>query len=152
MTSRNDADTLDTQAGNIEGLHFPSLEEIFQTQRPATEPPRAETLPLQEQEALLYSVDDALKRANEGDTAAFEGMLDALSKLWHCQSQFLLRATETLANGSRNRQYIQPVTTPVADRFQLRFVLCTAAREFWISSSGLYLQVRLWRVAWFFIP
>jgi hypothetical protein len=47
-------------------------------------------------------VDDALKRANEGDTAAFEGMLDALSKLWHCQSQFLLRATETLANGSRN--------------------------------------------------
>ncbi|KAL4735567.1 armadillo-type protein [Aspergillus similis] len=105
MTNRNDADTLDTRAGIIEGLHFPSLEEIFQTQCPATEPPRAEMLPLQEQEALLYSVDDALKRANSGDTAAFEGMLDALSKLWHCQSQFLLRATEALANGSRNPSF-----------------------------------------------
>ncbi|KAL4746251.1 hypothetical protein BDW72DRAFT_185333 [Aspergillus terricola var. indicus] len=102
MASRNDAVALDTQAGNIEGLNFPSLEEIFQTQRPAPEPPRAETLPLQEQEALLYSVDNALKSANLGDTAAFEGMLDALSKLWHCQSQFMLRATEALANGSRN--------------------------------------------------
>ncbi|CBF79301.1 putative GTP binding protein [Aspergillus nidulans FGSC A4] len=102
MSSSNDANNLDTQAGNIEGLHFPSLEEILQTQRPAPEPPLAETLPLEEQEALLYSVDDALKRANEGDSAAFEGMLDALSKLWHCQSQFLLRATEALANGSRN--------------------------------------------------
>jgi hypothetical protein len=114
MSSSNDANNLDTQAGNIEGLHFPSLEEILQTQRPAPEPPLAETLPLEEQEALLYSVDDALKRANEGDSAAFEGMLDALSKLWHCQSQFLLRATEALANGSRNRQYIQPATMPVA--------------------------------------
>lgn len=147
MTSSNDANNLDNQAGSMEGLHFPSLEEIFQTQRPATEPPHAETLPLEEQEALLYSVDDALKRANEGDSAAFEGMLDALSKLWHCQSQFLLRATEALANGSRNRQYIQPATMPVAYRLQLRFVLCTAAREFWISSSSLYLQKKLRRVA-----
>ncbi|KAL4994803.1 armadillo-type protein [Aspergillus recurvatus] len=101
MTSRNNADPLDIQAGNIGGLHFPSLEEIFQ-RREAAEPPRAETLPLQEQETLLYSVDDALKKAELGDTAAFEGVPDALSKLWHCQSQFLLQATEALANGSRN--------------------------------------------------
>ncbi|KAL4987153.1 armadillo-type protein [Aspergillus falconensis] len=102
MTGRNNADSLDNQAGNMEGLHFPSLEEIFQTQRPVAEPPRVETIPLQEQEALLFSVDDALKKAELGDTAAFEGMPDALSKLWHCQSEFFLRATEALANGSRN--------------------------------------------------
>ncbi|KAL4976533.1 armadillo-type protein [Aspergillus desertorum] len=111
MSSRNDADSLETQAENIEGLHFPSLQEIFQTRCQVAEPPRAETLPLQEQEALLYSVDNALKRAELGDTAVFEGMLDALSKLWHCQSQFLLRAAESLANGSRN-----PLLRPVYGR------------------------------------
>ncbi|KAL6229301.1 hypothetical protein BDW75DRAFT_225299 [Aspergillus navahoensis] len=102
MTSTNNADSLDIQAGNIAGLRFPSLEEIFQTQRPAAEQPRAETLSLHEQEALLYSVDDALKKAELDGTAAFESMTDALSKLWHCQSQLLLQATEALANGSRS--------------------------------------------------
>ncbi|KAL4787528.1 armadillo-type protein [Aspergillus varians] len=70
---------------------------------PATEPPRAETLPLQEQEALLRSVENALKEAELGSgTAAFEDVPSNLLKLWHCQSQYLTQATEALANGSRN--------------------------------------------------
>ncbi|KAL4915168.1 armadillo-type protein [Aspergillus aurantiobrunneus] len=113
MSSKNDGvaiqhpshETLDNQARNIEGLHCPSLAEILPESQlpPATESPRATTLPPPEQEALLRSVEVALKEADLGNaTAALEDVPSNLLKLWHCQSQHLLSATEALANGSRN--------------------------------------------------
>jgi hypothetical protein len=101
---------LGTLAQNTEGLYCPSLAEIFSESAqlsPAIEPPQAGLLPLHEQEALFRSVEDALKQADRRtDAVVFEGVPRVLFKLWNCQSQYLVQATEALANGSRNRQSI----------------------------------------------
>ncbi|KAL4939535.1 hypothetical protein BDV06DRAFT_198649 [Aspergillus oleicola] len=110
MSSNNKA-TINPEPGSHdqEDLYSPSLKEIFLESAQillVTESPRAETLPLQEQQTLLVSVKDALEKAEtESDTTAFKGVPDVLSKLWHCQSECLLQATEALANGSRNPSF-----------------------------------------------
>ncbi|KAL4902861.1 hypothetical protein BDW74DRAFT_186782 [Aspergillus multicolor] len=128
MSSYTNADTLEAEAWDTtEGLDFPSLKEIFPESAPASEPPRSETLPAQEQEALLNSVETALKQAEPaGDIAAFDDLPGSLSKL---SSQSLLRATEALANGSRN-----PLLRPVYGRtgvlnFFLRLISSEEATE-----------------------
>ncbi|KAL4803914.1 armadillo-type protein [Aspergillus unguis] len=94
------------QTQSIGNPDCPSLNEIFSNPAhspPAIEPSRAETVPLEEQEALLRIVEEALKQADQdNDSVSFQNVPSLLSKLWHCQSQNLLRATEALANGSRN--------------------------------------------------
>ncbi|KAL4869336.1 hypothetical protein BDV12DRAFT_83560 [Aspergillus spectabilis] len=97
---------LDSQPPHIEALNCPSLGEIFLESGqlpPAAEAPRAETLPLHAQEALLHSVKEALQKVELGsDAVVFDDVPSTLSKLWHCQSQYLVQAAEALANGSRN--------------------------------------------------
>ncbi|KAL4793786.1 armadillo-type protein [Aspergillus venezuelensis] len=110
MSNTNIEATLQPETGghNRENLYCPSLKDIFSesVKLPAAEPPRAETLPLEEQENLLHSVKDALAKAeSESDTTVFEGVPDVLSKLWHAQSKYLLQATEALANGSRSPSF-----------------------------------------------
>ncbi|KAL3468764.1 armadillo-type protein [Aspergillus californicus] len=100
---------LENKARITEGLHCPSLAELFPESAPsppALESPHAEPLSVHEQEVLLSSVEDALKQAElSSDTAIFDDVLSYLSKLWNCQSQYLIRATEALANGSRNPSF-----------------------------------------------
>ncbi|KAL2866825.1 putative GTP binding protein [Aspergillus lucknowensis] len=105
--TRTTADELrGSQILKAEVLSCPSLSEIFSASAqwpPALEPPQAESLPADEQEALLHSVEDALKNTEPTCEAAnFESVPSTLSKLWNCQSQYLVHATEALANGSRN--------------------------------------------------
>ncbi|KAL5333291.1 armadillo-type protein [Aspergillus crustosus] len=82
-------------------LDCPTLSDILaESAQFALEPPRAETLPFREQEALFDSVQLALRKVDlEG---AFDDIPNTLAKLWHCQSQYLIQAVEALANGSRN--------------------------------------------------
>lgn len=100
----------DSRARDIKRVLCPSLAEIFLESAqlpPATEPPGMAVLSLQEQGALLHYVEDTLKEAElDSGTANFEDVPGILLKLWHGQSEYLTRATEALANGSRNRQYI----------------------------------------------
>ncbi|KAL2832386.1 hypothetical protein BDW59DRAFT_169304 [Aspergillus cavernicola] len=94
------------EAPNTEELHCPSLVELFSKSvqlPPAIESPQAGLLSVHEQQALLHSVEDALKQAElSSDAAIFAGVPSILFKLWDCQSQHLAQATEALANGSRN--------------------------------------------------
>jgi hypothetical protein len=98
---------LSFQPPHIEALDCPSLGEIFPESAqlpPAAEPPRAETLSLHAQEALLHSLKEVLQKVElGGDAVDFDDVPSTLSKLWHCQSQYLVQAAEALANGSRNR-------------------------------------------------
>ncbi|KAL4877271.1 armadillo-type protein [Aspergillus karnatakaensis] len=91
---------------NSDYLDCPSLDKLFAEPAqspPAIESPRAESLPLQEQEDLLHSVGKALKEAELGSNAAVsEDVPSILYKLWHGRSQHLIQAAEALANGSRN--------------------------------------------------
>ncbi|KAL4932279.1 putative GTP binding protein [Aspergillus undulatus] len=120
-------------------LHSPSLEELFDESAqlpPATESPRAETLSLPEQEALLQSLKDALTKAEpESDKATFEGVPGTLSKLWHSQSGLLLQATEALANGSRNPAFRLAYGQVGILSFFLRLI---ASRE--VTDSSLILH------------
>lgn len=108
MSSNNHDKTgqlFDEQTRSSSSLDYPLLSEIFPGSAqlpPATEPPLAETLPLEEQKTLLDFVTDVSE--SDKDATSFEEVPPVLSKLWHCQSQYLVRATEALANGSRNRQ------------------------------------------------
>lgn len=99
-----------SRAQDIEWVLCPSLDEIFLESAqlpPATEPPGMAVLSVHEQGALLQFVENTLKEAelNNGPPN-FEDVPGVLLKLWHDQSEFLTQATEALANGSRNRQYI----------------------------------------------
>ncbi|KAL2807629.1 armadillo-type protein [Aspergillus granulosus] len=95
-----------TQIQNAVGIHSPSVEEIFPESvqlPPGLEPLQTESLPLHEQESLFISIQEALENAEPvPDVAVFEGVPTVLFKLWNCQSQYLVQATEALANGSRN--------------------------------------------------
>ncbi|KAI9373974.1 armadillo-type protein [Aspergillus egyptiacus] len=99
----------DNHAQHTEMLHCPSLNKLFaelQQLPPAIDSPRNESLPVEEQEALLGIVEDALKKAEQScDATVFEEVPSTLSKLWDCQSPYLVQATEALANGSRNPSF-----------------------------------------------
>ncbi|KAJ0422547.1 armadillo-type protein [Aspergillus carlsbadensis] len=96
---------LSTRTQDAESLACPLLEDIFPESArlpPCLEPPQTESFPLNEQESLL-SIQSALKKLESApDAVVLEGVPGILTKLWDCQSQYLVQATEALANGSRN--------------------------------------------------
>ncbi|PYI31412.1 ubiquinone biosynthesis protein [Aspergillus indologenus CBS 114.80] len=63
----------------------------------------SEPVPLEDQQSLLTSLQESLKKAEERCT--IEAFIDdekILYKLWKCRSRYMLPAAEALANGSRN--------------------------------------------------
>ncbi|KAL3460556.1 armadillo-type protein [Aspergillus heterothallicus] len=114
MNSMNDGSITQTSADLLfstqprisKNLDSPSLEEIFSETAqppPGLEPPQIKGVPLDEQESLLFFIQDALKNAEPALPAEiFQRVPGILLKLWDCQSQYLVQATEALANGSRN--------------------------------------------------
>ncbi|PTU20209.1 hypothetical protein P175DRAFT_0439815 [Aspergillus ochraceoroseus IBT 24754] len=97
---------LGRQARFPEGIDCPSLGEIFSELAqlpPSLDISQAESMSLDEQEALFHSIQDALSKAESGgDVGFFEDASNALKTLWGCRSNYLVQATEALANGSRN--------------------------------------------------
>ncbi|OGM40642.1 GTP-binding protein [Aspergillus bombycis] len=87
---------------------------------PGLAPAVSEPLPLEEQQTLFDTLQEALMMAEtryqtsltaktEEDNpsfkqvdALFEGLQDTLYRLWACKSSFMVQAAEALANGSRN--------------------------------------------------
>ncbi|RDW67109.1 putative GTP binding protein [Aspergillus mulundensis] len=133
MSSYNNVDIPEAEAWDTEGLDFPSLNEIFPESAPASEPPRTETLPALEQEALLISLENALKKAeSEKDIAVFDDLPESLFNL---SSQSLLRAAEALANGSRNPSLRHVYGRTGVLKFFLRLISSEEATE-----SNLVLQ------------
>jgi hypothetical protein len=99
---------LSTQALVAESLACPSLKEIFPESAqlpPCLEHPQTDSLPLHEQQESLLFIQNALKKQESApDAVVLESVPGVLTKLWNCQSQYLVQATEVLANGSRNRR------------------------------------------------
>ncbi|PYI24252.1 GTP-binding protein [Aspergillus violaceofuscus CBS 115571] len=95
-----------TEAGPSKGIECPDLDQMFST---LTLSPmglvvqESEPVPLEDQQSLLTSLQESLKKAEERCT--IEAFIDdekILYKLWKCRSRYLLPAAEALANGSRN--------------------------------------------------
>ncbi|KAL3441919.1 armadillo-type protein [Aspergillus insuetus] len=117
MSTTNDAPAtraanttlLSTQALDAKSLACPSLKEIFPESAqlpPCLKPPQADSLPLNEQQESLLSIQNALKKQESApDAVVLESVPGVLTKLWNCQSQYLVQATEVLANGSRNPSF-----------------------------------------------
>ncbi|CEL02424.1 hypothetical protein ASPCAL03594 [Aspergillus calidoustus] len=97
---------LSTHTQDAEGLACPSLKDIFPKSAqlpPGLDPPQTQSSPLNEQQESLLSIQNALKEQESlPDAVALKSVPGDLTKLWDCQSQYLVQATEALANGSRN--------------------------------------------------
>ena len=107
-------------------MDSPSLDVIISSlapSPPAAAPSGSESLPLEEQEALLSALQDTLRNAEAGgqitkasdaqDSTSsaqvgpdFETVRGILDKLWACGSHLMVQAAELLANGSRNCMYL----------------------------------------------
>jgi hypothetical protein len=58
---------------------------------------------LQELHASLEE-SDATTRRGRRDAETLQSVIDTLNKLWTCNSEYLVQATEIIANGSRDRE------------------------------------------------
>ncbi|PLB36983.1 putative GTP binding protein [Aspergillus candidus] len=106
-------------------MDSPSLDVIISSlapSSPAAAPSGSESLPLEEQKALLSALQDILRNAEAGgqitkasdaqDSTSsaqvgpdFETVRGILDKLWACSSHLMVQAAELLANGSRNSSW-----------------------------------------------
>ncbi|RAK75554.1 putative GTP binding protein [Aspergillus fijiensis CBS 313.89] len=95
-----------TEAALSKGIECPDLDQVFSTL--ALSPmglvvEESEPVPLEDQQSLLTSLQESLRKAEERCT--IEAFIDdekILYKLWKCRTKYLLPAAEALANGSRN--------------------------------------------------
>jgi hypothetical protein len=58
---------------------------------------------LKELHASLEEAEATTKRGRR-DVETLQSVLDTLNKLWTCNSEYLVQATEIIANGSRDRE------------------------------------------------
>lgn len=134
LTSRNEA--AGSHSFPTMAFDLPSVEQILSgfPEKSTSLPARGkETVPLQEQERLFRSLKKAIEETEgteaansfdlkglhasleQADTEARLGRRNSqsaqsvrtnLDQLWSCNSEFLTRAAEILANGSRDREFI----------------------------------------------
>lgn len=94
-----------------QGLKRPSVEEVLSEL--AAGPPGlsargTEPLQTEEQKTLFSSLQEAVNNSENGDeaaVAALKGVRAILDRLWKCNSDYLVKAADVLANGSRNREF-----------------------------------------------
>ena len=142
------------------GFELPSTKNILPDLPEISLPPRTETIDPEVQQKMFRELRDIIEKAQEVDEArnsldlkelhasleeadanANRGQRDAgtlrsvsttLKKLWACNSEYLVQATEIIANGSRDRGSILYTCQfyNLLIMFQLHGVLHSASLEF----------------------